>query len=1815
MKKISIFILLITTLLLSQQEEFDLRTFYNKSLDNSPKTPNDFQMQDVLGKMYPQEVIDAGNSQNPENFYDGNVEKEFGPKTTDADDTGAKGIGGYLSIQKSGVLDKLKETTKNTLGGIAKSTSRVNCYITRSQSFFKYHCPINGQNYGFSSTNPTDSPLSAKANCESQCFDPKTTACVLTKPLNKTSNDKEVKQDVFSAIVLSKNQDNQSVDGSFDKNVKVKYFEFKIKNNEPFYLDFSYQDENGYDRVMAKNLLIPASTDSDNSKGDGKEEVKEVQKKFYINSKVSKIHVEFHIGKLIKGEDGNYKYEKVDLNKFADDPKDTSKPQLVIEATKGILFTPETKHFACRSADVSAKRHIFTKTDLTDLVADDGTRITIAKSASSGDNDDGTFSDAEACSATCRERQECTLVQPELNIEEFFGFTEDCSDPKSSSEQCTKQSCIDARENGAPILNETVFDGQGNAIQTIVNGSIVSGVIRPRLLTKYDKKKYEEGIKEEAKDRAYKKMIKDHRYTTSIPIKDKRETSYAVKVKQETQKSPDGKEVTLKNKSIDILVKPGTEFANKKMYLYVMLTTYTTDINYTSTDKKDNINNYKSRFYAMVKNDGKLDFNFFSEKGIQWLDKKSALKIRNENQNAPTFKTYENVSSAIQKENDQLKEGENNKFYIQERLFDDTQNGFNTDTSLCNQYRQLCPAVIRGYLATDSSGANVSTNSTDGKILSGILVDELYINPGKNIPNKKGVVYKAGDIPIQYTISVLASREPLTYKEIRDKLITSEAKPINNENEVYNYLENPQPMITKLKDDSIEPNDEISIYLFGDDKKLSAYASFEVERVDQKQAGYSYYWFGDTKKDDDDRSIISLEPSKKEPLHYYQELPIKETFIPVFENLDISNMKNESLNFGYSSGRYQDDDCRVFKTKSGDKTVCLPWWGIEREYAEHKEPIADNKFQEWIKKYTLPLVGKLVNVCTKIDPFANKIYNSDKDQKVHCTSYYDKNKSEACKTNPYARECFVDTCPAKVKESCELLNTNDFDNELFSLFVKNDITDKDPTNFKREFGDGKVGLKSYTYKCPAHTNTNINQVCLKEDQVQMNPANCNVGTVDADGKPVEGAPNDNDKINLKSNYIYCPTSNPVIDATGNVTGFKGVCPNTKKEVVCGINQVKQVTKTCVAPIFIDESYTEVKSEIKNANCQIYSISVVNGEGDDVYKNDPTCLRDNDVADSRKGILNLFFTNEKIPQTFIVTKNYKDTQDNLYCQYDGAKSPNLPSDCKNANTKGGRFMDFTTIINDSQEIIFAEQIGHLGKGGIDLGFKLNGNGPSGVKTPTNDVFKDESFPFMGSVSSPSRERIAGAYYKKELDFTSQKLTGEIDKRPFTLMPESLNINYNTSKWFEPFFDTKNNSSYSYDSKLSKLSLDNGDKCKCIGGNCDNLKTLGRWSWNIATLGFYNQVNAAIGYNFRCNYSYWAFSSNKVYENSILSLNILLPTPSSYEITFFNKNDEIIHTQTVARTQLTSVPAGTLQTLFFGHKIRTPEQKVIDKEIEAKEQAITREKERIAKLPPIKKVKLSKIEGDSYTKTGKGHSHQDGEYFCKWRYTSWGTSYFTCTRNINHYYVNYNKDATQIQNVKEDNKAFYDRLNSQHPKVEYTIDWVFVSENCDVNNGNYDQWEDDCGYYKEIKTPSKKITTKDGEICVSKFDPSRVNDPDYNVVIDCSPYTSDLEKMETDLDTLKKDLRSKTHNCETDPFSPVGGGTIFGIDSVNGSSCDLDRGEKFITDNAITIIRIVDLETKDITTKKLEFPLIFPNRVFYTYLKAVEDRRYKCCTLLK
>ncbi|PAF50651.1 hypothetical protein [Helicobacter sp. 13S00477-4] len=1967
MKKIVFILMVLLVCIGLAKKEFNIRDFYNNSQANTPQNPNDFSVQDTLNGIFSEDVLDAANSENPDSFKDA----EVGDKFKDS-----KGVSSFVEAEKKGTRKELITTTVDKLGNIAKSTGRATCYIARGENFFQYQCSINGITTPIKGSGDVDSPLNAKKRCEETCITP--SKCVVaTNPLDTQKED--VENIITDAIVLSKKNPKQQIEKNFKPDKKTKNFIFTIKNNADMRFDFSYTDESGYERILARGLLLKAQDEKTITDGG-------LVKKYTINNKVKSIKMSFYIS------------DKVDLDQYDDEDK-----KLIATIIKPKLLIPKINRFVSEGMDIFNKpalKNACSKKDLVTLKVD-GRNFQICKTNSTGDNEDGTFSNEKTCSASSFTRGFCTLREPALNVESFFNIKEGCLE---GTKNCSAETCKEARNNAAPILNERVFDAKGNVVETIVNGGRVAGTIRPRIIA--EPTDYENTIETEGKDRAYINMINDQQYASITPISKSRKTSYAIKTKKN---------------QIFIKIKPSDDFYDKKMYVYVMLALQTVD----KTGQKSKLT-LDNKYYYLADNSGKFH-SFFLSNGYnvsnnmdnskkEFAHFDSVSKIWNgldKNQKAEIFKAYDNVLSSVKK----------NKYFIEEKLIDD----------------KVAPLLLEGPVKSrvyavsyDYSDLSVNTNPDSEAEEHFRVVGEFYypMKTDKDIPSSirslnsgEKLVRSVGDIPMQYEISVLASSKPLTYQEIADALIYRDT---TGENLIYNYLDDKKHYISILRDDALEPNQLVSIYLTGNLKKLSAYASFrpkngEVNGKDDKsdirESGYSFLWWGKNQRDVDKGSILNLAPSDKKPFAYYEHLSPSYDLIPLFEDKDMSDKASEQLNFGYGSGDYDSSsDCKVFTAGGITKKICLPWWRIEREYDEKIDKIIPDKgFQKAMRALVVPMVGKMVEVCTKIDPNANSFFNKDTPTTLNCTSYYNKLAGEDCFTNPMQKKCFVDNCPIKVKQNCKLKSTLDFGqkdekgNELATLKTKISVPDKSSAdNSEIQLEGTRLALKTYTYECPAVNDVEINQVCLQTETVTMNPADCS--DIRKDG--VELSKEDKSKIagdiiRLKSDYTYCDTNRPIMDSLGNLTGFKGTCATNQKEVVCGINQVQRTTRTCVLPIFKTELYDDVKTQEIQKECKDVSVNIMKGD-EDIYASDPTCLRMNTAADSRKGIVSATFSNNKVGGTFIVSKNYKDTQKIEYCKYDGVKSSLLPSDCSD---NAHQVMNFTSTITDSKEILFAEQIGVLSNGGVISGIKSlyeqdvkvhlptkqSDTSVSDIKIPekrkykckvrrgrrgsssfyhfdallTDKEFKEiqkiisttgkiyvlsvggdfvgrkiavngdhsgDSCELNGGASTPDVDvvkpkphtmaeqaggllNLSNEYwklfepykyrwkrsienndplmtliedsYKANVDFSSEALNGMVGYSVIQLMPEVSSYNFETSRWFEPEF------------KLYNIMANSPDKpwdCHCISNFCDWYKT-------------------QTPHDYKCPYH--SFKALKVYNNATLGLNIILPTPSDYEFYFYDKDGKVIAKEDIPRTKVTALPAGFIQALPLVSKLRTPRANELEKKlIPAKEKEIADLKEKYTQLSPIKKIKTIAYGYNEHAQNidiGKktGRTNDWGFWYggngpsklelCVSRWgkesNNWGypIGYEITFENFNgvddtHWFntLGFTQYEQWINGeLKEDNfddKIKIDEAKKSIDKKAYDLIGRLSSQgvpfsqlshgSCSLANNNSD------GHSKDID-----------DICISKFDRNDVprhpleykksgkqlyhckseskydfsqdetwnlyyeskeeaernddidNDMDYtcelvldsngkpiddmsipipgsdyfinngkNTIVDCKYYQPNYEKelikLEKELKELQDELKDELpRSCSNDPFSPVGGGTLFGIETFNGtSSCPFNRSMNYIRNYSVYSIAVIDKETGDRTVKKLTYPMPFLNRIYFTYLKSVEERKYKCCS---
>jgi hypothetical protein len=144
-----------------------------------------------------------------------------------------------------------------------------------------------------------------------------------------------------------------------------------------------------------------------------------------------------------------------------------------------------------------------------------------------GDNMDGTYSTKNEANSVCKKNYTCRLDMNLINTAVLQNFREGCIQGQSN---CDEDTCKNLRLNGSFILHENVFDAGVKPIPTIVNGTQLRGVKRPRILLREDLS-FQQRTAEELKDEAYKNMLDGQTYkVSSFTIGDNTEESSAYNI-------------------------------------------------------------------------------------------------------------------------------------------------------------------------------------------------------------------------------------------------------------------------------------------------------------------------------------------------------------------------------------------------------------------------------------------------------------------------------------------------------------------------------------------------------------------------------------------------------------------------------------------------------------------------------------------------------------------------------------------------------------------------------------------------------------------------------------------------------------------------------------------------------------------------------------------------------------------------------------------------------------------------------------------------------------------------------------------------------------------------------------------------------------------------------------------------------------------------------------------------------------------------------------------------------------------------------------
>ena len=294
-------------------------------------------------------------------------------------------------------------------------------------------------------------------------------------------------------------------------------------------------------------------------------------------------------------------------------------------------------------------------------------------------------------------------------------------------------------------------------------------------------------------------------------------------------------------------------------------------------------------------------------------------------------------------------------------------------------------------------------------------------------------------------------------------------------------------------------------------------------------------------------------------------------------------------------------------TKYRPIRVCAPWWKINREYKNENMGLYNEDELRRINQADLPIN---LNICIKYDPVAAEAAEKPR-RDVTCTSYYSRNAAPECARDMYQDQCYVDECQGYLKNVCR----HKSEEVVGKGYVKGQIMS----------GGTKVSVKvkdevtTHVYDCPPSPPSIKN--CLDSAKVMIWPKECPGSSCYSLKECYLAAKNKTETEACESQYhcekIYASRDIPprIDPVSGNVVELYGICsdgtqlsflPNilNKNNKVCEEYEIYTVTEQ------IKQKCT-VERPVNN-----YHVNVAFTE-DDIYQDDPNCIRTDKVEDSQK----------------------------------------------------------------------------------------------------------------------------------------------------------------------------------------------------------------------------------------------------------------------------------------------------------------------------------------------------------------------------------------------------------------------------------------------------------------------------------------------------------------------------------------------------------------------------------------------------------------------
>lgn len=410
-----------------------------------------------------------------------------------------------------------------------------------------------------------------------------------------------------------------------------------------------------------------------------------------------------------------------------------------------------------------------------------------------GDNLDGTYSNMDRANNICKKNYSCELDTTLMTTDILQEFREGCI---LGQEDCDENTCKSLRVTERAIVNENVINGVGTITQTIVNKNQVEDVRRPRILLT-DELEFHERSAEEMKDAAYSNMISENTFrTTEYSIGEDTEQSNAFAFATSYTGNPLGGA----GRSIYWIFKPSSfdvDYEERKFYSVVEVIT-----SENALDENINVIKYKNKIYY-VKLPGVNNFKPFA-RIKRWQRSELGEEGNAMGEELSSSIEYKSFSSSWYSHSPTLQ-----LEYFKKEAID-----------ISEKYSMRIPVVI------DSANMFSYFSGIVKRITrNGPYITEHYDG---DYDGSAEVISKV----IIYTF-IKEADEDITYQDVIENINNEEITPIYD-NLAYNSFQK------EVKDDVGNINDDVQIYMYGKEDKMTGYTRIFPKEHDVGKKGFVF---------------------------------------------------------------------------------------------------------------------------------------------------------------------------------------------------------------------------------------------------------------------------------------------------------------------------------------------------------------------------------------------------------------------------------------------------------------------------------------------------------------------------------------------------------------------------------------------------------------------------------------------------------------------------------------------------------------------------------------------------------------------------------------------------------------------------------------------------------------------------------------------------------------------------------------------------------------------------------------------------------------